>query len=891
MVNNENKDILWELESNKENQIDIETLSTFLTDNELKTDELKKIQNEKNINNQENNNVYDININSINDLINLLLKNQYDFVMIEPINDFVKVVFKKDQVIKNTLNIKYHIYWNILLQAKKISKLNIEETNIEQKSSGEYLFENRMLEILSRTVPWNFWEILYIKVRESKKNNTNTKVKKTISTQAAFWFLWTILTIGLILWAAFLSFVIFNAQTPDDVGFFVNLWININDINNFLSKMTTYIFSVVIFILTILLIISLFKWILTKKEFKRKKTVYLITSWFLLFLLFWTWTLWISLDKSIKKLPNWQEMSYWNIQIYDNWLLVSKSFNKSNSLISDYTNIIWPIDIKFDLTYLQKSEARNWFIIQKYIWDFWNWNKIESQNPNIIEKFDKKWIFKVSLTIEWIDKRFPSKISQKQVSEAPSLNISRLVNITSNSLDNWWKTYRFNASDLKELWDIEWYYKDNLNSPTYQWEIFEPSKIFFDEDIIWMKIRKKDDTSNSMDKIFVLAWEKSKISWEIKQEASIDNDLSYTFRVEKIENTQWAWFIKNFRWIIWNKEFVKEADIQNLEESSEVKFDFIDYWKQSIKVIITNTMWKSTQIVKIINIPKKMKIQWNLDFYINNEKYTGYKFDEITREYSLFDIWAPTHIKIDSKYLKPDNPLYTLTDINWEQDSDWKIDSKWTVFDSYFTSAWKKIINVKYTFTHRKEKNETIEIKDAIILNFVEKDAIVDFEIKQDSEYVPVVVSFDASKSKAKNENIVKFIYDYWDWLIEERDAINPWHKYLKEWKYNIKLTIVTESWKEFSAYKSLVLKAPVLEWKIDVSMKKAPVNQEIDFLSTWSIWQVSTYHWDFWDGSTSNEANPSHAFSKPWEYKVVLTLEYSNNNIISLDTTVKITE
>jgi hypothetical protein len=37
------------------------------------------------------------------------------------------------------------------------------------------------------------------------------------------------------------------------------------------------------------------------------------------------------------------------------------------------------------------------------------------------------------------------------------------------------------------------------------------------------------------------------------------------------------------------------------------------------------------------------------------------------------------------------------------------------------------------------------------------------FDINKDSTYVPVVVSFDASKSMVKNENIEKFIWDYGD--------------------------------------------------------------------------------------------------------------------------------
>lgn len=899
MTNNENNDILWDLEKKENNSLDLETLSTFLTDNELRPEELKKLDQEKNkeledVQLQEQKDqsiIYDININSINDIISILLKNSYDFTMIEPLNDCVKVIFKKDQVVKQTLNIKYHIYWSILLQAKKISKLNLEDSSSEQKSSWEYQFENKNVEVLSRTIPWSFWETLFIKIREVQKKVENTQVKKWVSIQTAFWFLWTILLIVLILWASFLSFVVFNAQTPSDVGFFTNLWINLNDINSFLSKMTTFIFSVVILVLTIILIISLFKWILTKKDYKRKKTVYLVLSWVLLFFLFWTWTLWISLDKAIKKLPNWQEMSYWNIQIYDNDLLISKNFDKSNALITNYTNVIWPIDLKFDLTYLQKAEVRKWFAIKKYIWDFWDGQKIESQTPDIIKKFDKKWTYKIDLILEWIDSRFPDKMTQKPAQDMPSLSISKLVNISYNSLDNWWKTVRFDASDLKDLWDIEWYYKENLIDPTFQWEIFEPSKIFFEEDVIWMKIRKKDDTSKFMDKVFVVAWEKSKISWVIKAEVSYDDDLSYSLKVEKLENTPWAWFIKSFKWIIDDREIIKEADILNLEESSQINYSFKDYWKQEIKVIITNTTWKSTQIKQDVNIPKKLKVKNQIEFYNDWEKIEDYKFDEKTREYSLFNIWSPIKLKFDAKYIRSDNPLYVLENISWDVWSNWSIDWKDKIFENVFNEDWTQEITVNYKFVHRKDKKDIIEIKDKIILELVEKDAVVTFDIKQDSEYVPVVVSFDASRSTAKDDNIVKFIYDYGDWITEERDAINPWHKYLKEWTYKIKLTVVTEKWNEFSTSKTLVLKSQVMEWKINVSMKKAPINQEIDFLSTWIIWQVSTYHWDFWDGETSNDANPSHAFSKVWEYKVKLTLEFANNNIVTLDTQVEITE
>jgi type II secretory ATPase GspE/PulE/Tfp pilus assembly ATPase PilB-like protein len=53
--------------------------------------------------------------------------------MIEPNDGYIKIIFKKDQMVKDIKYIKYHIYSNIILKAKKISKLNLEESNVEQK--------------------------------------------------------------------------------------------------------------------------------------------------------------------------------------------------------------------------------------------------------------------------------------------------------------------------------------------------------------------------------------------------------------------------------------------------------------------------------------------------------------------------------------------------------------------------------------------------------------------------------------------------------------------------------------------------------------------------------------------------------------------------------------
>jgi len=83
-----------------------------------------------------------------------------------------------------------------------------------------------------------------------------------------------------------------------------------------------------VFIQTILLIIFLFKAFLTKKEFKRKKTIATLLSIFLFVITFATGSFWLIVDKKIRELPNWLEMSYGRAQVFDNALLVQPEFGK-----------------------------------------------------------------------------------------------------------------------------------------------------------------------------------------------------------------------------------------------------------------------------------------------------------------------------------------------------------------------------------------------------------------------------------------------------------------------------------------------------------------------------------------------------------------------------------
>ncbi len=845
--------------------------------NEEKDNKGEENQTEKE-KNSENKIIYDININSVKDILLLLVDNSYDFVTFEPDESYVKIDFRKEKVIVDTRYIKYPIYSNILIKAKSLTKLEVEETQKEQTWSWETNLRNKTFEVISKVVPWAFGEKMFLKTKEKKKKVTKKETKK-MSLSQILTFLWALSFIWLIIGWSFIGFIALNAKTVEDVKFFASLWINLNEINNFISSSITIIFSILMFLETALLIMLLFKFLLTKKEFKKKKIKYWILSTIVLIISFTTASAWMIIDQKINSLPNWQEMALWEIQIFDNSKIISDQFNKVWSIVQDTSNLIWPVELKFDLGFFQDSQEAKWYTITKYIWDFWWDDVIETPEPVLIKEFNKKWINEVKLTV--LQKDLQWQVVEKIIEDIPSINISYLVDISERDLWNGSKQVTFNASQLEQLWNVEWYLMSNLEKAISKDSTYI-TKPISEETLIGMYIRNSDKESELLDKIFVIKWtQKWEIEADIDFERWIVNDMEYTFRVKDIESSDWRWFIETFKWQIWDKEYTKTWDPVDPVGSSEIKHEFENYWEETVSVTITNSIGDQKTITKEIEIPKILKITKPLDLYSDDKLIENVEYKQNLNEYMVNNIWIPNQMKFDARFIEIDSDLYTLKSVDWDYDSDGDNDSSWRVWEYNLNSEWNHTITLNAKFEHRKIDNETIEVQQKIFIEAVEKEAILDFIISKNSEYVPVVVWFDASRAKVKDSNIAKFIWDYGDGESEERDAVVPWHIYTKAWEYDIKLTILTSDGKRYSTTKSLILKPKAQTIDIKASMKNAPVYQWIDFSSKWSDWQISSYFWDFWDWSTSTKANPTHAYKKAGDYTVKLRLDFTNKNVL----------
>ena len=209
------------------------------------------------------------------------------------------------------------------------------------------------------------------------------------------------------------------------------------------------------------------------------------------------------IDQKIKSLPNWQELAYGDIQIYDNDRLTSEEFEKADALLTSTNELIGPVTLKYDLSLFAKNEEKSGFTIRKYIWQFGD-ETIEEFNPVIIKTFKEKGNYEVTLTVEGTDTT--GKALEKVVDNLPVVIVGYSVKVTEDTTKSGGKTFSFDASDLKDLGKMEWYMKSSTGGLEKVWEglTFKPSKIFFEQTLVGLSIANPNKKTEGLDKLFVL---------------------------------------------------------------------------------------------------------------------------------------------------------------------------------------------------------------------------------------------------------------------------------------------------------------------------------------------------------------------------------------------------
>lgn len=837
--------------------------------------------------------IYDT-LKKLEDILTLLVEKKSDFMLIQPQENTVWVSMRKDGAEQESFEISYAVYNNTLFAAKKQAWLLLEENTVEQEGKGKIELGKYEYFLAVKTAPSKYGEKIWLKL---KKNDNADKVIKKTSPTAILSFIGAIFFVGLVLGASFISFVILNAQTLDDVRFFATLGINLSEINAFIGTIVTVVFSILTFLLSILLSFLLFKFYFTKKIYKRKKLGYALASTLLLFLTFGSVSAWMYLDAKVQALPNWQEQLYGDLKISYNDLRVSPDFSSDEALLIRNTNIIWPVELHFDLSNYQNRMLRQNITIDRYLWSIGAISE-ETLTPELIQTLTSVWNYEIS--VEAIGRDIVGAEYRENIASLPTLSISETIEIEETSVPTWGKRYSFDASALSSLGQIEWYFK----SPSYSedqrfpdWEkkgdqlVFFPSEIFFEPIYIGVGIKTGSEDAR-LEKIIVLEPQgNSSIEAQIEAVQSFENELSFRLQVINAETGFGDGFIESFLWKVEEREYKVEQDIDTPSSSQAITHTFRNYGDQRVEVILRDTRGNELTLVENITIQKQMNLSETLEIIDETtwRAVENIRYNPRSYEYFVDDLWVPTTLRFDARNVRPENILYRLTDVAWDIWEDGNIDGRGMQFEYDIPTPWNHTLAIRYSFQHRRNSEDIIEIVEKVYIWSLRKEAIISLKIETDTQYAPATVSFDASQSFIRDDDIVKFIYDYGNGVVEERDAINPGHRYREAWEYTITLTAVGSKWGRYTTQERLILLPTPQQLQVDSSMKRAPVWQGIDFSSAGSQGQIAEYFWDFGDGNISTDPNPSHSYQRAWNYTVTLQANFTNFNTRSASIEVEI--
>ena len=839
--------------------------------------------------------VYD-SIKDLDSILKILSEKKYDTALIQPQEHFVWLTFRVDGREAEKLEISYPVYNKVLLEGKKNTSLIIEENSVEQEWKWKVIISNYEYFIALKTVPSKYWEKIWIKI---KKNEWKQRVVKKVSPWAVLSFVGGIFFVWLVLWASFITFVILNAQTIEDVRFFATLWININEINAFISLIVTVVFSILLFLLSSVLSFFLFKFYFTKKIYRAKKISYALASVFFLILTSGTGVAWIYLDQQVKSLPNWQEQLHWDIKISLNDLRVSPDFTDDDALLEDLNNLVWPVTLHLDVSNYVNRKKRQNVDIERFVWTIGN-QREETLSPELIVTLSQIQNYQISVEAIWRD--IVTEEVRENIPGLPNISVSHLIQINENTVPTWWKQYSFDASSLSSLWNIAWYFKspesnDDRRFPDWekvsdQFE-FYPGQIFYEPIYIAIWIQTWND-EEVFRKIFTLNTQSSSnIEAWITAEQSFENELNYRFQVTNAQTWFSDGFIEWYEWRIENRTYNVWPDINSPSASSVVNHIFTRYWEHTIRVTLRDTRWNERTLTKEIDIIRQMNLSESLEIIDSTtwRKVENLRYNPRTYEYFIDDLWVPTTLRFDARNLRPENILYRLIDVKWDIWDNGDIDEEWMQFEFELPTPWNHTLALHYSFQHRRNSEDIINIVEKVYIGAVRKEAIISLRVNTNTQYAPATVSFDASLSFIRDDDIVKFIYDYGNGVIEERNAINPWHRYTEPWEYTITLTAIGSRGGRYTTTEKLILLPTPQRLEVDASMIRAPVWQGIDFSSAGSQWQIVEYFWDFGDGGISTLPNPSHTYRRPGIYTVSLEVNFANFNTRSASMEIEIYE
>ena len=135
-------------------------------------------------------------------------------------------------------------------------------------------------------------------------------------------------------------------------------------------------------------------------------------------------------------------------------------------------------------------------------------------------------------------------------------------------------------------------------------------------------------------------------------------------------------------------------------------------------------------------------------------------------------------------------------------------------------------------------------------------------------------IKFDASLSNDPDGNIENYTWDFGDGTIKYGKVV--YHRYEDNGQYTVKLSVKDNKGATDSVSKQIIVKNDPPKAMFTHFPDKPKIGEEVQFNSSLSSDEdgnIVSWQWDFGDGNTSTEQNPTHVYLEEGTYNVTLTV------------------
>lgn len=255
-------------------------------------------------------------------------------------------------------------------------------------------------------------------------------------------------------------------------------------------------------------------------------------------------------------------------------------------------------------------------------------------------------------------------------------------------------------------------------------------------------------------------------------------------------------------------------------------------------------------------------------------------------------------IGADDLSLQGTIPFTVNFDASGTTDSDNNIvDYEWDFTGDGFADQFGE--KVSHTFTEEGTFTVTLKVIDAddnsgkasIAVTVESQGVIAILNTDKIDGNVPLTVTFDASASSYVDGSITSYEWDFGDGSSVKLGDASVTHKYTEIGTFTATVTVISSDNTKASDSVAITVREIPLTACFEPAFMTGEAPLENIFDPGCSSGTIAGYFWDFGDGSTASSVKPSHTFTSPGTYPVLLEITDSDNNISTVTVEVVVTD